>query len=338
MGRYDERMDRRLKVLLIGIALAALALGGVWWSRRPGPAAEDGPRSLVAEVRSPAAQSPRSLESVMFSGDYDGTTPRPVFVGPSTYWAADLAAGYGKAVSEEGLDSEKAVAWRDALLAELNPCFERCDPFEAMLHEERDRLVMMFLLGYGLSPSGSQCDQLMKLASEEYWFRDRVRREPPDVPWIERARLFTAQALEWERRLEAILNAEQLAALRQKKGGIFDFRNVVLARTDPAPGCERVNFSRDPEGERLARKWAADIFGPTREDARLQVYAAEYARRMLELGMPDYEAEGRASLAYRLRQIEIQASVQKTMLEDPRFTPEEVARIRGWDDLYEGAQ
>ena len=240
---------------------------------------------------------------------------------------------YGQAIREEGLGGDGAAA-EGAFLADME--LKANDPFEALLDPKRDSFLNSFFQGFELPLNAAQTEQLHKLVSEECAYLDQVCSKPPDVPWIERARMFTAQACEWDRRLESILDASQLAALRAHEGGILDYKSNVLARSDPKTNCERVNFREDPTGERLGQKWAADIFGPGRDDPRLRVYATEYARQMLEIGVPDYETEGRASLAYRLRQLEIHASIQKMMLEDDRFSEEELSQIRAWHELYEG--
>ncbi|MBI2919918.1 MAG: hypothetical protein HYY18_02410 [Planctomycetes bacterium] len=333
-------MDRRLKVLMIGMTVATAVLASAWWWRRArsGEHASGGrhisPPSGIPGTSPDSAPTPAPIQ---FPGTYDPVSERPgVLIPPTTQPWADLALGYGKALREEGLRGAGVEAWRKRVLAYLNMCDGEGDSFEALLCAERDLLVVYFFHGFGLPLSADQIDRMMKLIAEERQSLNRIRKNPPDVPWVERARFFTEQACEWDRRLESILNGEQLAALRAHEGGIFDYRDVVLVRSDPSTNCERVNFRQDPSGERLSRKWASDIFGQAQDDPRLRTYATEYARLMLEIGVPDYGKEGRTSLSYRLRQLEIHASVQKMMLEDRRFTEDEMAKIRAWDELYEG--
>lgn len=248
----------------------------------------------------------------------------------------ELALQFGNALCEEGLRGEKTEAARKALLLHLSGLLEGGDAFEGLLLPERDLLVIAFLEGFGRPLGAAQLEDLRKLIAEERAYLDLIRREPPDVPWIERARLFTSQACEWDRRLDSILDPEQKAALRSGDGGLFDYKDVPLVRSDPKTNCERVNFSKDPTGERLARKWCRDLLGPDQNESRFRTYATEYARLMLEIGVPYSDNEARASLAYRKRQLEIHASVQKMMLEDRRFSEEELAKIRGWSEMYEG--
>ena len=331
-------MDGRLKVLRIGIAFAMLALVGAW-KRGTAPTTDDGGAvSVRAEPPGEPASSRDHPPDPALPTNRDGNAWTPPLPTRSIDAWAELAIRYGKALREVGLHDQETDAAHSKLGVHLMPpVLGRGDPFEYLLVPERDRLVPHFLEGFGLPLNATQVDQLHGLVEEERLYWDKIHREPPGESWIDRSRLYTAQACEWDRRLEGILDAAQVTAVRFRECGLTGLKQVVLTRYDPRTS-NRADFRKDLTGESLARNWVADIFWHAEPDSRMPIYAREYIHLMLEIGVPDYEVDGRASLAYRLRQLEIQASLQKMMLEDLRFTEEELTQIRIWHELYEGVR